>query len=185
MSFSQAFDETADEIQGNDLLKDQILRDLEGVPFGITRLTFRRGAASRKTKGMHLAYVSVEGVIADKEYLASRKRSLDDTPFRPGDHIIFNDGSSGVYRQLVQYLEGKGYIVLPDSLPKDGPKEECRYDLPPSKWIEINAGTNYFDMDADFMVYAVDVRLMCPRGLRNSDYTNEYAPDGATTHYLA
>lgn len=182
-SFSDWFDDSADEIQGNELVKDDILKELEGVPFGITRLTFRKGVKAR-SHDYYMAYVSMEAVIADEKYLASRKRNLDDKPFLPGDHVVLNDGSTGIYRQILVYLEAKGYIVLPQDLPVDGPKEKCRYDLPPSQWLDFVVGENHFNMDADFMEYSVDVKLRCPRGLRISEYSNDFADD-AETHYLA
>lgn len=181
-SFSDWFDDSADEIQGNELVKDDILKELEGVPFGITRLTFRKGIKKPGTEWMS-AYVTAEAVIADQKYLDSRKRNLDDKPFLPGDHVVLNDGSTGIYRQLVAYLEGKGYIELPQDMPTDGPSGKSRYDLPPSQWTKFNAGEYHFNMDADFMEYSVDIRLRCPRGLRISDYTNDFGD--AETHYLA
>jgi len=55
--------------------------------------------------------------------------------------------------------------------------------LPPSQWSKFNAGENHFNMDADFMEYSVNIRLRCPRGLRISDYANDFGD--AETHYLA
>lgn len=188
---------TADEAEGRELVKDERTDELAGptndkgrrgpgVPFVITRLTFRKGLPDPKVKGRYFAYVSCEAVVADVPYLESRKLSLDWSHFRPGDHIVFNDGSTGIYRQVVEYLATKQYITLPEG-PAGGPKGESRYDLPPGEWVDVNVGAlsrgEVGSVDEGFDTYQVDVRLFCPRGLRLSDYESEFGE--ATTRYIA
>ena len=187
MSFSDLAG-TADQVEGNELVKDEILRELEGVPFLITHVTFRPSFPSQKNKELWLAYVSCEAVIADEAYLASHRKmkNLDGKPFGPGEHIVFNDGSTGIYRQIVDYLDTKGYIVAPQGK-KEGPKEESRFDSPPSEWEDVNYGDTRFPVNGGppgFVEYAAEIRLLCPRGLRTSDYQNDFTNDG-TTHYIA
>lgn len=185
-SFS-AMAEEALEVQGYELAKDDVADALEGVPFIITKVTFRPGFPDPSNKARKLAYVSCECVIADEEYLARRKRNLDNKPFLPGDHVVFNDGSTGVYRQILAALESANYIVLPEG-PVSGSYPTTRYDTPPSEWVDINVGESFFgevgSANEGFMVYSADVRILAPRGLRLSEYSNDYTADGKT-RYLA
>lgn len=166
---------TSDVVDGADLAKDELKLALCGIPFVITRVVFRPGAARK-------AYVSSELVIADADTLRRRRVNVPDMAFEPEQRVVFNDGSTGVYRQLVQYLEAKGYITLPD-MPENGSYGETKYDLPPEQWTEINAGEISFDDDGRG-IYTKNVRLSCPRGLRKSEYQNDFNPDGSTTCYL-
>lgn len=192
----------SDEIMGYDLAKDELLDALVGIPFLGTSLNFRPGVTRKDNEGKDkkYAYVSVEAVIPPAKELRIPKinvarsvaelppiTSLDDLPFGPDDHVVFNDGSTGIYRQVVQYLAAKQYIQLVregDSVVTSGKLGETTYDLPPEDWADIKAGHMRFDLDG-FGLYSVHVRLFCPRGLRLSKYTNEYNPDGSKTRYLA
>lgn len=183
MSFS-AMALVADEVLGNELVKDETLQMLEGVPFLITHVTFRRSFRSIQNKELWLAYVSCEAIVADEQYLTTYNKldRLEGKPFRPGEHIVFNDGSTGIFRQIVKYLEGKGYIQLHDG-PEEGAKEVCKYDAPPSEWPDVHYGDVRFQEEG-FAEYRAEIRLLCPRGLRTSEYSNDYTDDG-TTHYIA
>jgi hypothetical protein len=181
MTFS-AMALVADEVLGNALTKGDDLEKLEGVPFLITHVTFRRSFRSTQNRDLWLAYVSCEAIVADEAYLAQLGKSLDGLPFRPGEHIVFNDGSTGIYRQVVKYLASKEYVTIPEG-PEEGGKEACRYDAPPSEWPDIRYGQNSFELEG-FMNYTAEIRLLCPRGLRKSDYSNDFTDDG-TTHYIA
>lgn len=187
-SFSDMAD-SADKVLGRDLIggkdNDVKLESLERVPFLITSVTFRPSFRSLKNPDVWNAYVSVEAVIADASYLAACGRSLEGKPFAPGDTIVFNDGSTGIYRQIVEYLEAKGYVTLADG-PKTGGMEKSRFDAPPSEWLEVHYGETSFPEGAPegFLRYKAEIRLLCPRGLRTSDYTNDFTDDG-TTHYIA
>lgn len=181
MSFS-AMALVADEVLGNALVKDETLELLEGIPFLLTHVTFRRSFRSTQNRDLWLAYVSCEAIVADQEYLTSMGMSLEGKPFRAGDHIVFNDGSTGIYRQVVKYLASKGYVTIAEG-PEEGGKELCRYDAPPSEWPDVNYGETRFEEEG-FMMYQAEIRLLCPRGLRKSDYVNDYTDNG-TTHYIA
>lgn len=167
----------ADEVTGFELISGEAADKLIGVPFVITRAVFRDGV-QRAGSPYRDDYVSCEAVVAPQEVLAQRARrgrlDLDEISVDPGEHIVFNDGSTGIYRQIVQYLEAKGMIVLPAG-PDVGGKGESRFDLPRSQWDEGDEqATSGFN-----------IRLHCPRGLRYSEYTNDYNPDGSKTRYIA
>lgn len=180
----------ADEILGHDLAKDEILDSLENVPFMITRVIFREADAGHRE-----SYVTCECVIAPANILAKRRVNMQALPFDPGDHVVFNDGSTGIYRQVVAYLHAKGFIALPDPVRITGEgarwneKEsrmeyECSYDLPPDAWQNIHAGDLRFTENGR-AIYVADVRLFAKRGIRISDgYSNDWTKDGKT-RYLA
>lgn len=167
----------ADVVQGADLLRGDAADKLMGVPFIITRAVFREGV-QRPGVSYRDDYVSCEAIVAPAEVLKDRARrgrlDLDTISVDPGEQIVFNDGSTGIYRQMVQYLYLKMLLALPDPLVMEGGKGVCSFDLPRSQWTKgAEDGTAGFN-----------IRLKCPRGLRYSDYTNEYNPDGSRTRYI-
>lgn len=166
---------SADEVLGHELISGEAADKLIGVPFVITRVQFREGVQRPKTPYRD-DYVSCEAVVAPQDVLAQRAKrgrlDLDEISVDPGEHIIFNDGSTGIYRQIVQYLSTKGLIQLPEG-PDVGGKGESRFDLPRSQWIEGDEQDGF------------NIRLLCPRGLRYSEYTNDFNPDGSKTRYIA
>jgi hypothetical protein len=166
----------ADIIEGHSLESDKSM--LIGVPFVITGITVRDGVPDKATGKTN--YLSVEATVADEDYLGRllRKGRLTVAQMQaidPLENIVFNDGSTGIARQLVQYLHNAGLIVVPDG-PESGAAGACRWDFHYSTWKNYSADV--------FDVY-YRVKLFCPRGLRDSRYETEYAPDGATTYYLA
>jgi len=182
-AFADFFAEDADVKVGHDLLKKELFDELVGVPFGIMRGTFRPGNVNPVTKRLG-AYVSLECMIADAETLAKRKVDMSDKPFDAESLVVINDGSTGIYRDFVKYLMGKGFITLPSPIVESGPSGSCSYDLRPDEWEDIHFGEGFADENG-FVHYTVNVKLICPRGIRISDgYSNEYTKDGKT-RYIA
>jgi len=183
--------DSADEILGYDLARDETANDLVGVPFVITRVVFRPGVMRDKVLQ---AYVSCEVRIApqlDLRAINARRESsrlprltdLEALVFGPNAHMVFNDGSTGVYRQMVKYLFGKGFIVLKTPVTEVGQYGESSFDQPPNQWREIREGESVKD-EKGWVDYSAPILLYCPRGLRLSQYENEYAPTGAITRYI-
>lgn len=186
----------ADTVFGYDLAKDEIADALTGIPFIITSATFRPGITRKTPEGnKQYAYVSLETVISPTINLtrvnaareASKLPKLEHAgqlPFDLGGHVVVNDGSTGIYRQIVQYLRAKDMIGLPEPIKETGEIGESTYDLPPGDWTDTG-GMYRFDEGGNF-VARYDVRLKCPRGLRLSKYENNYTAPGeqATTRYL-
>lgn len=174
-----------DEVEGHDLLKDEALYELVGVPFMAFKVIFRDGI-QRKGSPWRDDYASVElrvapGLIYQRDFarIQSRRKSAgileNSAPAMPGEQLVINDGSTGLYRQIVQYLVAKEMIMLPDG-DEEGEKGDCIYDLPRSEWISgADKGTEGFE-----------IQLRCSRGLRFSEYSNEYTGDEkARTWYIA
>jgi hypothetical protein len=185
---------SADEILGYDLAKDETADDLVGVPFLLTKVIFRPGVMR---DGKRMAYVSCEcrvGPALDlRKVNIGREASrlpkitdLDVLAFGPDSHVVFNDGSTGVYRQIVKYLWSRKFIALKDPVIEAGSYGETSFDIPPGGWAGIATGetTTIGEGKDIFTGYVADIRLFCPRGLRNSLYENEYTQTGRT-RYLA
>lgn len=179
----------ADQVLGHDLAKEEILDALVGVPFLITRMTFHAGEA-----GQRESYVSCEAQLAPRPEMERRRVNLAMLPFDPGDLVVFNDGSTGIYRQCVAYLHAKGFIALPEPVRPEGKGPqwdekagemtyECSYDLPPVKWTDIHAGDLRYTPEGNPQ-YTVNVRCLAKRGIRISEYQNDWTKDGKT-RYLA
>ena len=179
-------DDDDDEVEGYDLLRDEALLQLVGVPFKGTKVIFRDGT-QRKGIDYRDDYASLELRVAPEAVLMqtmtrilTRRRALkvpDNTPIADGDeNLVLNDGSTGAYRQIVQYLVAKGHVTLPEG-PEEGEKGDSVLDLPRSQWLT----------GAEEATKGIEIKLKCPRGLRFSDYTNEYLPEGQTarTWYIA
>lgn len=187
----------SDEILGYDLARDEIADDLVGVPFLITRVVFRPGVKRDKILA---AYVSCETLISpslDLRLINARRESselprltsLESLAIEPGSHIIFNDGSTGIYRQIIKYLYMKKYIELDEPVIDAGGYGETTFDQPPSQWRNILQGeTADYPASKDgsiFTGYSANTRIYCPRGLRISTYTNEYTQNATgKTRYI-
>jgi hypothetical protein len=181
----------ADEILGYDLARDETADDLVGVPFVITRVYFRPGVLRDKERA---AYVSCETIVApqiDLRLINSRREGsrlprlpdLESLAFGPGSHVVFNDGSTGVYRQIVKYLATKGMIELKTPIIEAGSYGESSFDQPPNRWAATIAGDLIpTDETPVFSEYAANMRLFCPRGLRLSLYENDYTQTGKTRY---
>jgi hypothetical protein len=178
------------EILGYDLAKDDSADDLVGVPFIITRVVFRPGVMRNKVQA---AYVSCEIRVSphlDLRLINTRRESsrlpkvtsLDDLPFGPDSHVVFNDGSTGVYRDVMRTLVLQGYVTLKEPVVESGAYGESSFDSSPAEWVSIVHGEST-DIDG-FAGYTAPVAVYCPRGLRLSLYENDYTQTGKT-RYLA
>lgn len=113
LSFAQLRDGATAVISSAQLEQDKAR--LLGIPHIITRATFRPGIEEKD-------YVSIEAVVADRgtlEYEVKRGRvpnvdSYADLTVEPEERIVYNDGSTGVRRQLVHLLHNMGLIEVPN-----------------------------------------------------------------------
>jgi hypothetical protein len=176
----------AHEVFGADLEKGQ---QLIGVPMCLVQATFRRGDFADKN-GEKGFYVSLDTIIAPAplvEKAVKRGRipeeNWDYIRESVGDHLIFNEGGTGVYRQVVAYLEATERIQIKSDLGREGAYGESRFDTSPEQWTVDDSAELKRDEDGSYAV-AFAIRLLCPRGLRSSEYANEYTKAGVT-RYIA
>lgn len=176
----------ADVAQGGDLLKGEDPKaDLIGIPFIITRLVFRDGVkykdgGATKTRN----YVSVEIMTADEATYATRAKFMPDKPaFPPNTQLVFNDGSTGVCREMVAYCHEKGYINVGAVDKTGGAMGESPFDRYRTEWAKPETVTEAASGKTPEVT--VDVLFYCPRGLRVSEYENDFtSDDGAKTYYI-
>lgn len=189
-------------VSGGDLEKAHALI---GVPFLVSLITLRKGdyLHGRFKDGKVIAdtgcgqphpYASVNVITAPKEMIDRayermvRRAKEGERPEYPSvgplEDLILNLAGTGAYRQLLEYCDQQGLLEFPADAPKNGPFGEVRYDSLPSQWRYtdkfIETGGEWrFTIDGD-PVISIPVKLICPRGLRASDYENEYTKDGRT-----
>lgn len=178
----QSYTEDSDTVKGHSLVE---VDEMVGVPFVLTGITYREGT---QIKGVPYRndYVSLEMLIAPESVISPILRRIEKARERaklspaltvkPGEHVVINDGSTGIYRNITEYLHSKGLIKVANTIVANGAKNECSWDLPRSQWIE----------GAEAATEGIAVKLTCPRGVRVSQYASEYSADGAAeTYYIA
>jgi hypothetical protein len=175
----EQLNEDADVIEGYSLLNNEACRKLMGVPMMLIRASYRDGIGEFST-GVRNDYVSVEAVVAPQDVidkLAGNGRvNTALMSVEPGESVVFNDGSTGIYRQITAYLHAVGAIAVSPrhgALSTVGKGGTSAFDQPRSVWL---AG-------AEQATEGIDIRLLAKRGLRFSDYSNEFGD--AETFYLA
>lgn len=181
----EALTQDAQEVYGADLEKGDTLI---GVPFCLVEVTFRPGIVNART-GEIMFYASLDLITAPSEAIsrAIRRKRIPEANIgavEPNEHLVINEGGTGVYRQIVAYLEASGRIQIKSELGREGRFGESRFDISPREW-SISPDTADFRVDdAGNPTVAFPVRLLCPRGLRASEYENEFSK-AATTRYIA
>jgi hypothetical protein len=146
---------------------EKTLDALIGVPFVVVESTFRKGDIIPVGHKVARDYVSIECLIHP-----------DFQSRFPRDKVVVNDGSTGIYRQIVAGLADQGELTVPDTLPEEGAANATRYDV---SFTEKRVGP---DGETSWSSATSRCPIMAPEGLRKSVYPN---PDGskATTWYLA
>lgn len=167
-------------IPGWDLVdnKDHLM----GVPFFIVGVTFQMPVADKGRPAGSRDYVSCRAIVGDAEMLAEadeRGWIPGKLAFKPEERILFNDGSTGIRRDIVKILDSSGLIVVGNL---DNPN---RYDLPWTEWDSFSQsaqqGENVvpeFSTNHRGNLFCIKAR----RGVRKSEYSNEYGD--AVTYYL-
>jgi len=83
----------------------------------------------------------------------------------------------------VQVWESVGWITLPDG-PDGGKYGESRLDTPLANWtLNTGAPVEYTVNGEGDPVFSAAVRLLCPRGLKVSEYENDYTKEGRTRYF--
>lgn len=160
---------------------------LVGVPMVVLGVTFREGIPRTGEWG---DYVSVEAVCGGRADLNRNIRMgilPNDVPIDPNEPVVFNDGSTGVRRQIARVLHESGMInVGPTPEESEGLKD--RFDRPFQFWIpdEFANGAEITDKSVGFhaMGTGEPLRFLFRNGLRVSEY--EWTPGKlAETYYFA
>jgi hypothetical protein len=156
-----------------------------GVPFMAVKATIRPGEYMNAiTKQTH-PYASLDIIIAPDAEIAkglARGRITPPLTVSAGEHLVINEAGTGAYRQVVQTLEALGMIGLPEG-PETGAFGESRFDSLASAWTVVTGSVQPSTAkDGGEPTLAFDIRLYCPRGLRVSEYENEYTKTGVTRY---
>ncbi len=160
---------------------------LSGVPLVVIGVTYREGYPNPKTDLIG-DYVSVEAVCGGPADLSRNIRMglLKEEELRidPNQLVVFNDGSTGIRRQLTGLLHDKGMInVGPEPEKADGFSN--RFDRPYQYWIDGETmAQSVTDKSISFSAEPTGeaIRYVFYNGLRRSDY--EYMDRPATTWYF-
>lgn len=159
--------------------------DLLGIPHIIVSVTYREGFPRAGVKG---DYVSLEAVVASADILASMPvmktimtlqenvKTVYDLTVFPNEAVIYNDGSTGVRRQVTEKIASLGMI---DPGPA-GNDVLVPADRQVQKWAK---GSDLLGERLVATPNGQPLRFNNLRGLRKSDYENEYGE--ATTYYIA
>jgi hypothetical protein len=190
-------------IDSGALIKDEELAWLVGVPLIVTGGTYRPGDIKDNATGKLGSYLSLTIVLADFQTLSRAKvrdpktdqlvpLDLNGFPFDPEDTLLINDGSTGIKRQMTNYLHSRGFIrvVAPGApLISGGSRGKSDFDKAPEEWnaIDTEKGTARKNDDGrieyTFDLVANGSQIFSRRGLTRSEYQNEHTNEGVT-YYL-
>lgn len=179
-----SFDELAQSdqyrIPGWDLVDNKDL--LMGVPFCIVGVTFQIPVSDKARPAGERDYVSCRAVIGSEAMLTEaqdRGWIPGKLAFKPEERILFNDGSTGIRRDIVKILQSAELINVGHEDDKN------RFDLPWTQWESFSQsaeqGNNIvpeFTTNHRGNLFTI----MARRGVRKSEYSNEYGD--AVTYYL-
>lgn len=185
LSYAELNSAEADSVEGFDLVKGDAKGTLIGVPFIIVGATYRPGISQGQRKAN---YVSLELITADAKTLSDRMRAgrilnargevVTELLVNPEETLVINDGSTGIARQVTEYLHLKGLInvgAIPAGTPTGGEMGTSPYDRYFEEW----------PMGGDAAAKGLEFILKCPRGLRVSEYLNPAGgKDMSQTYYL-
>lgn len=118
-----------------------------GFPHVITKVSYRPGVMNKAT-GIRQDYVSVEAVAAPQSYIdEALKRNwileeVRDILPNAGERIVYNDGSTGIKRQLTHILWAKQLLKLGIE-----PQAMSDFDAPYSTWESYEQAAEMNDAD--------------------------------------
>lgn len=173
---------------------------LLGVPFTVTAVTFWTPAADKSPSGYRMGYVSCEATIGDLNTLERQIargrvlerndnetrviKDIDELAFYPGERIVFNDESTGIRRTIVNWLVQYNMAQIPDSHPQ---YEGNRLDMPWPLWDSFIESTSQGEgvqvPHFTKLPNGNPFLIRASRGLRVSEYSNDYTADGVTYYF--
>lgn len=161
---------------------------LIGVPHVITRATFRPITLGRDGEPQR-GFVSLECKIADIKTLEMAVNrswipgvdNLSALSFIPEENIVYNDGSTGIRRQIVQMLT-HFELIEPGVI-----SEKSDFDRPWTEWDSFASYSMQSDGNTPPVQVTIpdfpDLRVPIVHGLRASEY--DAFGQAATTYYLS
>jgi hypothetical protein len=174
-------DAEAHVVKGSDQVKADLLT---GYSFIAVAFTLREGDYLHEACGHNHPYLYLTVVVGSEAEIARavkrgriKEENADD--IEPGEVLGFVEAGTGLYRQMLSYLEDQGYVKFPEG-PADGKFGQSRFDSLPETW-EFLKGDVGFTPEGQ-PVWSGNIRLKFPRGLRVSEYENEYTKQGKTRY---
>lgn len=170
---------------------------LIGVPHVITCITFQKIPPVAKDGTQKNGFVSVEATIAGERELAravARGRvianglavtDVESLLIDPDERIVYNDGSTGVRRQLVKILDAIGLIRVDGTTDRRFDRSWLEWEEAGEQWREQGTDDNDVAMVVPSFTHRADGRpllINVPRGLYVSAYTNDHGE--SETFYL-
>lgn len=165
---------------------------LVGIPFAIIGVTYRNGhlRPSLTEAGVKdpSNYVSVECVVGSQRALqnvviSNQVDGAQTLGVFPNELVVFNDSGTGVCRSLTQLLHDKGLINVGDTANaiSGGVLGSSPFDRYHGEWTEGSSQAERgFRIDKGRPPI-----LLCPRGLRVSEYRLDGATEDSYTYYVA
>lgn len=175
-------------IDGFTLIGDK--DELMGVPHAITGLTYWMHKPKQR------GFVALESTIGDAASLElalkrgwiPKKTKLDELPFSPNERVVYNDGSTGVRRQVTKLLHKARLIDVGNEQIND----DSRFDLPWTSWASFSQYKRQtVDDEGNEIIVphftenerGYPLVIGAIRGLTKSEYSNSDTDEGLT-YYL-
>lgn len=151
--------------------------EMKGVPHIITRVTY--WVPKKDQRG----FVSVEATIAGPTHLESAHKrgwiSEGQTNVEPNERVVYNDGGTGIRRQLTKMFHELGLLNVGGSA-DDG---DARFDRAWPEWESFSQSREQGEhtvpsFDTNHNGNPLIIKQL--RGLHVSEYSNEYSDEGVT-----
>lgn len=155
--------------------------ELLGVPHIITGVTY--WLPKPKQRG----FIAVEATIASPHILGEAVRrgwikgvtDMATLRFSPNERIVYNDGGTGVRRQITKQLQKHGLIDVGHA-----DMDDTRFDLPWTQWNSFSESREQGDKglvpSLEHNHVGDPLIIFAMRGLSVSEYSNEHTDEGKT-----
>lgn len=182
MSYDELMAMESFRVAGLSLLSKE---ELLGVPHIITKVTYWMPKAEQ------LGMVSCEATLASPEYL---KKAIergwipnistpDQMKLEPSERVVYNDGGTGIRRQLTALFHNQEVI----DVGHEDVEDDSRFDVAWPEWVSFSEtrrqSAEVGDVPCVSRIGKRPLILRADRGLSVSEYSNAYTDNG-TTFYL-
>lgn len=166
------------EVEGYGLVSDKMT--LIGVPFVVVGVRYQKPVEVKN--GPARDYVTLESIIGTSAMIAeAEERGLipgGKCAWKPEERVVINDGSTGIRRQVTKMLQSAGLLNVGEVT------DDSSYDR---SWIDWESFSQDNGKDGEQMApyftrnpNGNQLIIKAFRGLRVSQYTNEYTDEGVT-----